>query len=110
MNSMIAKAVEICAERNIPHVTYTVWRRDQGQFQKSNGFEKIPVSEYFVPLTLSGKLALALRLHKGLKGALPKQAMVRLLELRRRWYSFRSRHAIPATTPVNRSTPSVPAS
>lgn len=111
MNSMIAKAVEVCAARNIPHITYTVWRRgDQGQFQKSNGFEKISVPEYFVPLTLLGKLALALRLHKGLKGALPEQTMVRLLELRGRWYSFRFRHAIPATTPVNRSTPSVPAS
>jgi hypothetical protein len=32
------------------------------------------------------------------------------LELRRRWYSFRFRRAATATTPVNRSTPSVPAS
>ena len=111
MNSMIAKAVEICAARNIPHITYTVWRRgDHGQFQKSNGFEKIPVPEYFVPLTLLGRLALAVGLHKGLKGALPEQAMAWLLDLRRRWYSFRFRRTITATTPVNRSTPSVPAS
>jgi hypothetical protein len=53
---------------------------------------------------------LAVGLHKGLKGALPEQAMAGLLDLRRRWYSFRFRYAIPATTTVNRSTPSVPAS
>lgn len=110
MNSMIAKAVEICADRNIPYITYTVWRRgDQGQFQKSNGFQKIPVPEYFVPVTLWGRLALAVGLHRGLKGALPEGAMVGLLELRRRWYSFRFRRTLPAT-PINRSTPSVPAS
>jgi hypothetical protein len=110
MNTMIAKAVEICADRQIPYITYTVWRRgDQGQFQKSNGFEKIRVPEYFVPLTLLGRLALAVGLHKGPKGALPEQAIVGLLELRRRWYSFRFRRPIDATTSVN-TTPSVPAS
>ena len=43
MNGMIAKAVEICAQRKIPYITYTVWRRgEHGQFQESNGFERIP--------------------------------------------------------------------
>ena len=48
MNGMIAKVVEICAERKIPYFTYTVWRRgDHGKFQESNGFESIPVPEYY---------------------------------------------------------------
>jgi hypothetical protein len=89
MNAMIGKVVEICAEKKIPYFTYTVWRRgDHGHFQKSNGFIKIPVPEYFIPLTFRGRLALALGLHKGLKGAIPERAMVWLLELRRRWYEF----------------------
>jgi hypothetical protein len=90
MNGMIAKAVEICAKRNVPYITYTVWRRgDHGQFQKRNGFEKIPVPEYYVPLTIKGKLALRLGLHKGLKGALPEKVMGWLLGLRAKWYSVR---------------------
>jgi hypothetical protein len=87
MNGMIAKAVESCANRRIPYLVYTVWRRgDQAEFQQRNGFEKISVPEYYVPLTLRGKLALRLRLHKGLKAALPEAVIVRLLRLRSRWY------------------------
>jgi hypothetical protein len=88
MNGMIAKAVEICANQRIPFLAYTVWRRgDQAEFQKRNGFEKIPVPEYFVPLTLRGEIALRLGLHKGLKGALPEKLIVWLLALRSRWYA-----------------------
>jgi hypothetical protein len=90
MNGMIAKAVQICAERNIPFVTYTVWRRgDHGQFQKRNGFVEIRIPEYFVPLTLRGAIALRLGLHKGLKGAIPENMMVWLLALRSKWYAWR---------------------
>jgi len=90
MNGMLAKAVELCADRGISYITYTVWRRgEHGQFQESNGFEKIRVPEYFVPVSLVGRLALAIGLHKGFKEALPERVIVCLLELRRRWYSFR---------------------
>src|SRR6266496_949479 len=72
-NGLIAKVVEICAERKIPYFTYTLWRRgDHGKFQESVGFEKFPVPEYFVPLTLLGRVALLLRLHRGVKGVLPE--------------------------------------
>jgi len=91
VNGMIAKSVEICAERGIPYLAYTVWRRgDQGHFQKSNGFVKIPVPEYFVPLSAKGRIALGLGFHNGFKAALPEWAMVRLLALRSKWYSLKS--------------------
>jgi len=89
MNGMIAKVVEICAQRGIPYFTYTLWRRgDHGKFQESVGFEKIPVPEYFVPLTIRGEMALRLGLHKGLKGALPEKMIVWLLTIRSKWYSM----------------------
>ena len=111
MNSMIAKAVEICADRKIPYITYTVWRRgDHGKFQESNGFVKLRVPEYYVPLTMLGTIALRLGLHKGLKRALPEPALVWLLDLRRRWYSFRFRNTMVRTTPISGSAPSVPVS
>jgi hypothetical protein len=89
MNGMIAKVIEICAERNIPYLTYTLWRRgDHGRFQKHNGFIKIPVPEYYVPLTWRGRLALRLRLHEGVKGMLPEDVTVWLLGLRAKCYSL----------------------
>ena len=88
MNGMIAKVVEICATRNIPYLVYTTWRRgDHGNFQKYNGFVKVPVPEYYVPITVRGRLALRLGLHKGIKGAIPEKVMIRLLALRARWYN-----------------------
>jgi len=88
MNGMIAKAVEICAVHHIPYLTYTVWRRgNHGDFQSRNGFERIPVPRYYVPLTLTGQLALKLNLHRGLKGLLPERVVTELLNLRAKWYS-----------------------
>jgi len=90
MNGMIAKAVEICAERKVPYIVYMMWRRGgHGEFQESTGFEKIPIPEYFVPLSLKGALALRLRLHRGLKGLIPERMMVYLLALRSKWYLAR---------------------
>jgi hypothetical protein len=90
MNGMIAKAVEICAQRKVPYIVYMMWRRGgHGEFQESTGFEKIPIPEYFVPLSLKGALALRLRLHRGLKGLIPERMMVYLLALRSKWYLAR---------------------
>lgn len=92
MNGMIAKAVEACAQRKIPYIAYTVWRRgEHGQFQESNGFEKIPVPEYFVPLTLKGELALRLGLHRGIRGLIPEKTMIWLLASRAKWYFWKYR-------------------
>jgi hypothetical protein len=92
MNSLFSKAVEICEKENMPYFAYSIWRRgDHGQFQASNGFIRTPVPEYFVPLTIKGSLALRLNLHRGIKGAIPEKLMIRLLNLRARWYSIRFR-------------------
>jgi hypothetical protein len=92
MNGMIAKAVEICAARKVPHIAYYLWRRGgHADFQESTGFERIPIPEYFVPLTLNGAIALRLGLHRGLRGLIPEKMMVWLLAIRARWYA-RKRH------------------
>lgn len=90
MNSMIAKVVEICANRQIPYITYTVWRRgDQGKFQESNGFTRMAVPEYYIPITARGALALHAGLHKGIKAAIPERLMTLLVPLRAKWYSLK---------------------
>jgi hypothetical protein len=85
---MISKAVEICATNNIPHLVYSTWRRrDHRQFQASNGFIRTPLPEYFVPVTTKGRLALFLRLHRGIKGWIPEKMIIRFLDLRAKWYA-----------------------
>lgn len=104
MNGMIAKVVEICATRHIPFFTYTLWRRGaHGKFQESVGFEKIPVPEYFVPLTLRGKIALLLRLHNGVGGVIPEKVMVWLLALRAKWYHLKVARKGPTQETLARS-------
>ena len=88
MNGMIAKAVEICAARKVPYLAYYMWRRaGHSDFQESTGFEKIPIPEYFVPLTHKGAIALRLGLHKGVRGLIPDKTMTSLLAARARWYA-----------------------
>jgi len=88
MNGMIAKAVEICAARKIPYLVYYMWRRGgHAEFQESTGFKRIPIPEYFVPLTFKGAIALRLGLHKGAKGLIPPKVMPWLLALRAKWYA-----------------------
>jgi hypothetical protein len=88
MNGMIAKAVEICAARRVPHINYCMWRRGgHGDFQESTGFERIRIPEYFVPLTIKGGIALRLGLHKGVRGLIPDEVMAWLLALRAKWYA-----------------------
>lgn len=90
MNTMIASAVRICVERRLPFLTYTLWRSGgHAYFQERNGFQRIAVPEYYVPLTMRGKIALRLGLHKGLKGFIPESVKAKLLILRAQWYGFR---------------------
>ena len=94
MNGMIAKAVEICAARGLSYLVYYMWRRGgHAGFQESTGFQKIPIAEYFVPLTLRGTLTLGVGLHRGIRGLIPDKAMEGLLALRAKWYASRYRGA-----------------
>jgi hypothetical protein len=45
------------------------------EFKRRNGFVQMDYPRYFVPLTLRGKVAVALKLHRGLLGLLPARAI-----------------------------------
>jgi hypothetical protein len=91
-NALLAKAVERCAEREIPYLAYALWLDDRlGDFKRNNGFQKFDLPRYFVPLTTKGKLALKLGLHRGWKEAVPKELRKSLKNVRRRWYDLRWR-------------------
>lgn len=89
-NALIAKAVEICAARNIPYLSYANWPSGPlAHFKRQNGFEKIDLPRYYVPLTHKGKFALKYGAHRGWKEMVPEWIKNPLKRLRKRWYEFR---------------------
>jgi N-acetylglutamate synthase-like GNAT family acetyltransferase len=86
-NALIAKAVEMCEKRGVPFITYGSWRRgNQADFLRRNGFERLMVPRYFVPLSLKGRIALKLKLHWGIKERIPEKLLDLMRDLRKRWY------------------------
>jgi hypothetical protein len=91
-NLLMAKAVEVCAERQIPNLVYALW--PQGplrEFKRHNGFECVKLPRYYVPLTMKGALALRLGLHRDPVEKLPPRLVSVLKDLRMRFYLRRYR-------------------
>jgi hypothetical protein len=83
-NLLVAKSVEICEKQLLPYLVYFFWSDDSlAEFKRRCGFERIRVPRYFIPLTLKGKLALQLGVHRGWKAAFPAGLKARLKKLRR---------------------------
>jgi hypothetical protein len=90
-NGLVAKAVEICAERKVAYLHYSVWsRRGLGDFKKHHGFVQHNVPRYYVPLNWKGRLMLKLNLHRGLVEFIPEKWVDGLILLRSRWNLFRA--------------------
>lgn len=89
-NALMAKAVEVCAERNIHYLDYGRWRSDNhAAFLMANGFEKMILPRYYCPLSRKGTIALKSHLHKGLLGVIPPRTADRLKGLRSRLISMK---------------------
>jgi len=59
------------------------------EFKRRNGFEQVLLPRYYIPLTLKGKIALRLGLHRGLVQRIPKAVLSQLLKIRNSWYGRR---------------------
>ena len=99
-NAMLAKAVEICEARGSTHLTYGNYiyhdpASSLTEFKRRNGFEQFNVPRYFVPLTLKGRIALALRMHHGIRGMIPPKLCTMLGRVRS-YFHTRSKPAAPA--------------
>ena len=89
-NALIGKAVEICAEKQVPYLVYSLWGRGSLQeFKRRNGFEKIDLPRYYIALNAKGRFVLNLRLHRRLSEMLPKKIVGTLIDIRSKWYSFK---------------------
>jgi hypothetical protein len=88
MNALIAKAVEICHEKGMSGLVYSRFRFGNkkesalAEFKRRNGFEEVLFPRYFLPLTLKGRMAVKLKLHRGLLGLLPSGVIAQFLRVR----------------------------
>jgi hypothetical protein len=94
-NALIAQAVRSCAERGIPYLVYAKFsygkkRGDSlSDFKRHNGFQRIELPRYYVPLTLAGRMALRLGLHHRLADRVPEPVLAHLRKLRAFWHGRR---------------------
>jgi hypothetical protein len=69
-NALVAQAVKSCAARGIRHLFYANFTFGNKQadsladFKRHNGFQKVDIPRYYVGLTVVGKAALRLGLHR----------------------------------------------
>ena len=93
--ALIAHAVRACAERRIAHLVYGKFAYGSKQpdslsdFKQLNGFRRIDLPRYHIPLTLTGRTALRLGMHHRLVNRLPEPLLARLRTARRQWYGWR---------------------
>jgi hypothetical protein len=95
-NALIARAVKTCADRGIPHLVYEhfAYGKKTGDslshFKEVNGFLRVDLPRYYIPLTLIGKAGFKLRLHRRLIESIPEPLANRFREWRRAWHGQRA--------------------
>lgn len=91
-NALLAEAVRLCASKNIKYLLYERFvygskgEDSLTRFKASNGFIRMNLPRYYIPLTSKGSLALRLGLHRNVKDLVPQWLRVRFVEFRNKWY------------------------
>ena len=91
-NALIAEAVRVCAARGTPFLVYgqydygKVGSKGLTAFKRDNGFQRILLPRYHVPLTTKGLLVVKLHLHQDIAQVLPEGLLRLLANLRNAWY------------------------
>jgi len=94
-NALMAHAVRACADRKISYLVYSNFAYGKKQsdslsdFKKRNGFRRVDVPRYYVPLTSIGRIALRLGLHHRFSDRIPESMAEKFRELRKVWYERR---------------------
>jgi hypothetical protein len=102
-NALIAQAVRTCAEHKIGYLVYSSFaygkkQRDSlSDFKERNGFQRIDLPRYYIPLTCTGWLAFRLGLHRELVDLVPESIGAKLRELRKAWYRRKFQPATEAS-------------
>lgn len=94
-NALLSEAVKLCSERGVKYLLYERFvYGNKGEdsltrFKEANGFIRMDLPRYYVPLTPKGRIALTLRLHLDQKDLIPQWLRRRILDIRDKWYTNR---------------------
>jgi hypothetical protein len=93
-NALIAEAVRTCAKHGVGYLVYEHFNYGNKadsltHFKEVNGFQRVDVPRYYVPLTPMGRVALHLGLHHRVVDRIPESVASRFRDLRRAWYNRR---------------------
>ena len=94
-NALVTQAVRSCADRGISHLVYSNFaygkkeRSSLSDFKERNGFERINLPRYYVPLTGLGWAAFRLGLQHKFVDRLPEPLLVKARDFRYSWYKYR---------------------
>jgi hypothetical protein len=92
-NALIAQAVRSCSDRGIPYLWYANMSYGKKQadsladFKRHNGFKKIDMPRYYIPLTTVGRIALCVGLHRSMSDWVPEPVAATYRRMRNLWYS-----------------------
>lgn len=90
MDALIAKAVEVCAQKGMSFLTYGKFVYGKkgedtlSDHKRHTSFRKIDVPQYFIPLTRKGSIAIRLGFHHYPYNLLPGWLVKNLIKLRSR--------------------------
>lgn len=92
-NALLSEAVRLCSEREVNYLLYERFvYGNKGEdsltrFKESNGFIRMNLPRYYVPLTPKGSIVLRLGLHGDPKDLMPQWLRRRFLGIREKWYT-----------------------
>ena len=95
-NALIAAAVRYCADQRIPYLVYENFSYGKKQadslshFKEVNGFGRIDLPRYYVPLTPIGRAAFHLGMHHRFVDRIPESVAAKLRDFRKAWYYRKS--------------------
>jgi hypothetical protein len=92
-NALIAQAINACAVRGIPYLWYANFsygkkeKDSLAEFKLNNGFRKVEIPRYYVPLTAAGHVALKLGMQHKFSERVPESIAAPFRKVRAAWYA-----------------------
>ncbi len=92
-NALLAEAIQSCSKQGIKYLVYDNYAYGKKEhdslidFKERNGFQRVNVPRYYVPLTPLGQAALRMGLQRRLVERVPEPVAKRLRDLRKYWLS-----------------------
>jgi hypothetical protein len=94
-NALLSKAVELSSCIGVKWLLYEKFvygrkaKNSLTDFKRYNGFIRMNVPRYYVPLSTKGLLALRLGLYRNQRERIPFWVTSRLIDLRSKWYGYK---------------------